>query len=65
MPTNDENGATKLACDQCERLDAIRYRQNTQYEEDERNWVTLCPECQIENDEYWAGMWAEYYAMVR
>lgn len=45
----------------CERMDATRQRQNTKYVEDERNWVTLCPQCMKANDAYWADMWADLY----
>lgn len=27
--------------------------------------VPLCPECAIENEEYWKAMWQEYYYAVR
>lgn len=39
-----------------------RQRQNTQYVDDERNYVHLCDECMIQNEEYWAEMWADYYS---
>ena len=38
-----------------------RRRQNTQYADDERNWVIMCDDCFAENEEYWRGMWADYY----
>ncbi len=37
---------------------AKRQRQNTQYVDDEFNWVTLCPECMDACDEYWAEIFA-------
>lgn len=46
----------------CESKNATRQRQNTAYNDDERNWVTLCPECAKANDEHWAEMWREYYS---
>jgi hypothetical protein len=46
------------ACGQPGKL----YRQNTQYVNEEQNWVCLCSEHEEENDEYWAERWAEYYA---
>jgi protein-arginine kinase activator protein McsA len=48
-------------CQNCEREDAVRYHQNTKFVDEERNWVTLCPPCAEENDEYWADMWSQYY----
>ncbi len=52
----------RVRCEECSRRGAIRYHQNTQYCEESRNWVTLCPECMIENDEHWRGMWADFYS---
>lgn len=49
----------------CERTDATKNRQNTQYSNEERNWAILCPECQKSANEYWADRWADYYSMVR
>lgn len=46
---------------QCDSEDATRRRQNTAYVNDESNWVELCDECFKECEEYWAGMWADYY----
>ena len=46
----------------CDRNDAERQRQNTAYCDDERNWVTLCPDCMKSNDAHWADMWADYYS---
>jgi hypothetical protein len=50
-----------LKCDNClvKNKKVITYRQNTSYTEDNRNFATLCPECKIENDEYWKDMWGE------
>lgn len=52
----------KVWCDRCDKEGAEKYRQDTKYVDEERNWVTLCPECREENDEYWVGMWSDYYA---
>lgn len=53
-----------VKCDHCNLLGGERYRQNTQYVEEDRNWVTLCPKCRKENDEYWSQMWSDYYSDV-
>lgn len=45
----------------CESF-GIKQRQNTRYENDESNFSCLCAKCQDANDEYWDGMWREYYA---
>jgi hypothetical protein len=34
-------------------------RQNTAYNDDERNWVVMCDECKKHNDEHWDDMWRE------
>ena len=39
----------------------VRRRQNTQYIQEESNWVTCCDDCFEEVEEYWAEHWAEYY----
>ena len=46
----------------CESMDAKRRRQNTRYEDDAQNWVTLCDDCMEANDAYWDDMWADYYS---
>jgi len=46
----------------CERTDAIEFRMNTRYADEERNYRVLCPVCQQHSEEYWADKWAEYYA---
>ncbi len=48
----------------CDRRDGSHYHQNTQYEQEVLNWVTLCPKCREENDEHWRGMWADYWGSV-
>jgi hypothetical protein len=45
----------------CDRQDAVRFRQNTKYVNEEENWKVLCPACQKANEEYWRDMWFEYY----
>lgn len=51
-------------CEHCgtESGEVVRHRQNTQYVNQEMNFVTLCPECKAENDEYWEERWAEYHS---
>lgn len=56
--------ADLLVCQGCEKKRAIRRRQNTAYVDDERNFATLCPECQDEADKYWKEEWDNYYNMV-
>ena len=41
-----------------------RRRQNTAYAQDESNWVFLCDECNIINEEHWAERWQEYYSSI-
>ena len=48
-------------CQWCKADGAVRYRQDTKYVEEHRNWVTLCPECKKENDEHWKEMWSDFY----
>lgn len=36
-------------------------RMNTQYADDEMNYVTSCSRCFEEGEEMWAEMWKEYY----
>lgn len=51
----------RLVCQKCGDEGAERRRQNTAYCEDDRNYVTLCPACHLENDLHWREMWADYY----
>ena len=53
-----------MKCQHCETSndDVKRTRQNTKYANDESNYATLCHKCQKDANEYWADMWAEYYA---
>jgi hypothetical protein len=43
----------------CDRQDAVRFHMRTQYYEEEKNYVVLCPACQQKCNEYWDDMWAE------
>ena len=60
-----------LECECCsvKNTTVIRYHQRTLYhhkgqegDENDPNFVTLCPDCKTQNDEYWDGMWADYYS---
>ena len=53
-----------LKCEHCGSKNAEKRRQRTAYADDEKNWRTLCPKCQEENDEYWNEMWDDYYGVV-
>lgn len=53
-----------LICQACGAKNASRNRQRTAYVDDEKNFSTLCPRCQDENDEYWDERWNEYYSSV-
>jgi hypothetical protein len=46
----------------CKRVDAVKYRMNTRYVEDEKNYQILCPDCQKACDIHWADMWSDYYS---
>jgi len=37
-------------------------RQNTQYTDQNSNYIESCKECFDEKEEYWAGMWNDYYS---
>lgn len=39
-----------------------RRRMNTQYNDDESNFIESCIECYAESVEYYAERWAEYYS---
>lgn len=53
---------TKCQVPGCAREDAVRYRQNTKFVDEERNWATLCPPHAEENDAYWSDLWSQYYS---
>ena len=38
------------------------YPEAKEGDENDPNYARLCPECWVEDDEYWEGMWAEYYS---
>lgn len=69
MPSDAPQQETGTPCQgwegPCTSKNARRRRQNTQYVNDEANWVTLCDECMKDNDAYWDERWAEYYASIR
>lgn len=41
-----------------------RFRQNTAYIDHEANYMVGCKYCKEESDEYWAGMWKDYYSSI-
>lgn len=49
-----------LVCTHCGANNASNNRQRTAYVNSD-NMDILCPTCQKEADEYWEGMWDEYY----
>ena len=51
-----------LICERCKSNNASKNRQRTAYVDDSKNFATLCPTCQVEEDEYWDERWAEYYS---
>jgi hypothetical protein len=55
-------GDNIVKCEKCGILGAYLRRQNTQYLDDESNYITLCDPCQEENNEYWSDMWRDYYS---
>lgn len=62
-------GELGLRCQSCDTpLNVSRRRQNTQYvfegeegSSEDPNYVTLCNDCHVINDDYWEDMWQEYY----
>lgn len=63
-------------CQRCGATEGVvRYHQRTMYpygsyggkpgevdgDENDPNYVTLCPPCKQENDDYWEERWEEYY----
>ena len=46
----------------CDSDEAERYRMNTQYIDEESNYMVLCKDCQKDSDECWQEMWEEYYS---
>lgn len=51
-------------CPACRRFKTtIEKRQrNTQYVNEESNWLTACADCQHEDDEYFRDLWSQYYS---
>lgn len=58
--------ALNQCCQQCEVVsEEVEVRhQNTMYEDDWKNYGTLCPSCQKENDEYWQERWDDLNADI-
>jgi len=52
----------QIVCEMCELRVGQWRRQNTQYYDDRSNWVFLCNDCNMLNEEHWAEMWRDYYA---
>jgi hypothetical protein len=53
---------SRMKCEKCGvTKDVVRYHQRTQYVKEHMNWVSLCPKCQVINDEYWDSRWEDYY----
>lgn len=48
----------------CDSKNAVRYHMNTRYEDEESNYITLCPVCQEACNAHWDEMWREYYAII-
>ena len=53
-------------CPLCGRYgkDIFKRRKNTEYNDEESNWVTGCGECYQAMEDYYTELWAEYYASV-
>ena len=53
-----------VECPGCEQMKTTveRRRRNTAYADDASNFLTVCRECQDEDDAYYAERWADYYA---
>ena len=62
-PENQASGRMIMKCIMCgvDSPDVREVRQRTSYINDKDNFIIVCPKCEEENDEYWRGMWAEYY----
>lgn len=59
----------KMKCEgwegeKCNSNKAERYRMNTVYVEDEKNYRILCPDCQKACDAYWKEMWDELHVDI-
>lgn len=46
-------------CPECKQLkeNVDSRRQNTRYQDDEKNYLVSCPECFEDREEYWKDMW--------
>lgn len=44
------------------RRDIKRRRQNTEYADEESNYITVCMECYEQIVDYWNERWEEYWA---
>lgn len=51
-------------CRGCGTIVGVRvFHQNTAYFDLPQNLIQLCDDCIVENEEYWAEQWREYYAL--
>lgn len=53
-------------CSYCKKnKDTIKMRrQNTLFEKQDENYTESCKECFEEKEEYWNGMWKDYYSSL-
>lgn len=54
-------------CPTCERYfryNVKTHRRNTAYVNPEKNWMTACKKCRIDDDEYFAELWKDYYSSI-
>lgn len=58
-------GSKDKVCVSCKKKkDSVEERrQNTRYANDSLNYVVMCDECFIDNEEYWKGMWEQTYGI--
>lgn len=49
-----------MKCEICQEEGAKKQRQNTAYQDDEKNYAVLCDRCQKEVTEHWQEMWDDY-----
>lgn len=62
---SEEEGVQKK-CPCCSRSGLVaRRRLNTQYAEEEQNWMTACLECHDETIAHYNDMWSDYYRDCR
>lgn len=61
-----EPDAGPFECEVCQGVDgpcenvALTRRQNTEYADDSKNWVTQCDECFAITQANWKELWSEY-----